>query len=114
LFVDKGYGSTTIAEVASAAGVALETVYATFRNRPALLHRARDVAVGGDEQDVHVLDRPEMRGCSANPTSLPDSRGRHRQRGDHETAGLRLSVQGAAGGDSAVAALLATIRPRAA
>ena len=28
LFVDKGYGSTTIAEVAAAAGVAVETVYA--------------------------------------------------------------------------------------
>ena len=67
LFVDKGYGSTTIAEVAAAAGVAVETVYATFRNKPTLLHRAWDVAVGGDEQDVHLLDRPEMRAVLTEP-----------------------------------------------
>ena len=67
LFVDKGYGRTTIADVAGAAGVATETVYAAFRNKPTLLHRAWDVAVGGDEQDVHLLDRPEMRAVLAEP-----------------------------------------------
>ena len=67
LFVDKGYGRTTIADIAGAAGVAAETVYAAFRNKPTLLHRAWDVAVGGDEQDVHLLDRPEMRAVLAEP-----------------------------------------------
>src|ERR1700704_309507 len=67
LFVDKGYGSTTIAEIARAGGVAVETVYATFRNKPTLLHRAWDIAVGGDEQDVHLLERPEMRAVLAEP-----------------------------------------------
>src|SRR6478672_4236272 len=67
LFVDKGYGRTTIADIATAAGVAAETVYAAFRNKPTLLHRAWDVAVGGDEQDVHLLDRPEMRAVLAEP-----------------------------------------------
>jgi AcrR family transcriptional regulator len=61
LFVAKGYAATTITEIASAAGVAAETVYAAFRNKPTLLHRAWDIAVGGDEQDVRLLDRPEMR-----------------------------------------------------
>ncbi|MDQ4117619.1 MAG: TetR/AcrR family transcriptional regulator [Actinomycetota bacterium] len=67
LFVEKGYGRTTIADIAGAAGVASETVYAAFRNKPALLHRAWDVAVGGDEQDVHLLDRPELRAVLAEP-----------------------------------------------
>ena len=40
LFVDKGYGRTTIADIAGKAGVAAETVYAAFRNKPTLLHRA--------------------------------------------------------------------------
>ena len=31
LFVSTGYGSTTIADIARAAGVAVETVYAAFR-----------------------------------------------------------------------------------
>ncbi len=34
LFVAQGYGRTTIAEIASTAGVAVETIYAAFRNKP--------------------------------------------------------------------------------
>src|SRR5690349_2766601 len=67
LFVDKGYGHTTVADIAGAAGVAVETVYAAFRNKPMLLHRVWDIAVGGDEQDVHLLDRPELREVFAEP-----------------------------------------------
>jgi AcrR family transcriptional regulator len=111
LFVDKGYVSTTIAEVAAAAGVAVETVYAAFRNKITLLHRAWDVAVGGDEQDVHILDRPEMRAMLGEP----DLRARFARFAAvntaimRRTARLRLAVLGAAGADPAAAALLAEI-----
>jgi AcrR family transcriptional regulator len=111
LFLDKGYGSTTITEVATTAGVAVETVYATFRNKPTLLHRAWDVAVGGDEQDVHLLDRPEMRAVLGER----DLRARFTRFATvntaimRRTARLRLVVQGAAGADPAAAALLAEI-----
>jgi AcrR family transcriptional regulator len=108
LFVEKGYASTTIAEIAGAAGVAVETIYATFRNKPTLLHRAWDLAVGGDEQDVHILERPEMRAVLDEPdlavrfvrfaTVNTSVMGR--------TARLRLAIQGAAGADPAAAALL--------
>src|SRR3954470_21285886 len=37
LFVDQGYGRTTMTEVAAAAGVSVETVYAAFRNKATLL-----------------------------------------------------------------------------
>ena len=69
LFVDQGYGATTIAEVAVAAGVAVETVYAAFRTKLTVLRRAWDVAVGGDEDDVRLLDRPELPPFSPSPTS---------------------------------------------
>src|SRR5918992_1425077 len=39
LFVTQGYGRTTIAQIASHAGVAVETVYANFRNKPELLRQ---------------------------------------------------------------------------
>jgi AcrR family transcriptional regulator len=110
LFADKGYASTTIADVAAAAGVAVETVYATFRNKPTLLHRAWDVAVGGDEQDVHLLDRPEMRAVLGEP-DLATRFARFATVNAaimRRTAGLRLAVQGAAG-DPAAATLLAEI-----
>jgi AcrR family transcriptional regulator len=111
LFVGKGYGSTTISEIAQAAGVAVETVYATFRNKPTLLHRAWDIAVGGDDQDVHVLARPEMRAV----LDEPDLSVRFTRFATvntaimRRTAQLRLAVQGAADTDAAAAGLLAEI-----
>ena len=111
LFVDQGYGSTTIADVARAAGVAVETVYSAFRNKPTLLHRAWDIAVGGDEQDVHLLDRPEMRALLAE-ADLSTRFARFATVNTaimRRTARLRLAVQGAAGSDQAAAALLSEI-----
>lgn len=111
LFVDKGYGSTTITDIAAAAGVAVETVYAAFRNKITLLHRAWDVAVGGDEQDVHVLDRPEMRAVLGEP-DLSARFARFAAVNTaimRRTARLRLAILGAAGADPAAAALLAEI-----
>src|SRR5688500_11749778 len=111
LFADKGYGNTTITDVAAAAGVAVETVYATFKNKITLLHRAWDVAVGGDERDVDVLVRPEMRAVfdgpdlSARLTRFAVVNTAVMRR----TATLRVAIQGAAGTDSGAAALLAEI-----
>src|ERR671938_1690262 len=67
LFVAKGYGQTTMAEVARTAGVAVETVYAAFRNKPTLLRQVWYVSFRGDEQDVRLLDRPEIRAVLAEP-----------------------------------------------
>ncbi len=111
LFVHRGYGATTIAEVAAAAGVAVETVYAAFRNKLTVLRRAWDVAVGGDESDVRLLDRPELRAVF----DEPDLAARLTRFASvntaimRRTAHLRLAIQGAAGGDPAAAEFLAEI-----
>jgi AcrR family transcriptional regulator len=108
LFVDKGYGRTTIADIAGAAGVAPETVYAAFRNKSTLLHRAWDVAVGGDEQDVHLLDRAEMRAVLGEPdlvvrlTRLAHVNTSIMRR----TAPLLRALRGAAASEPAAAALV--------
>jgi TetR/AcrR family transcriptional regulator of autoinduction and epiphytic fitness len=52
LFFTRGYSGTTIDAIAQAAGVAPETVYA-------ILSRLMDVSVGGDDQPIRLLDRPE-------------------------------------------------------
>jgi AcrR family transcriptional regulator len=49
LFTTQGYASTTIAQVAEAAGVAVQTVYFVFHTKAALLARAIDFAVMGKE-----------------------------------------------------------------
>jgi AcrR family transcriptional regulator len=111
LFVGRGYVSTTIGEVAAAAGVAVQTVYATFGNKPTLLHRVWDVAVGGDEQDVHLLERPQMRAVLEEP-DLAVRFVRFAAVNTvimRRTAQLRLAMQGARGADPAVATLLADI-----
>jgi AcrR family transcriptional regulator len=50
LFRDQGYAATTMAQVAERAGVAVQTVYFGFHTKPALLSRAYDFAVLGEEE----------------------------------------------------------------
>ena len=111
LFVDQGYGRTTIAQIARAAGVAVETVYATFGSKPKLLHEVWDVTVGGDEDDVPVHERAEVLAVRAEA----DLARRLRRLAVFNTAVSRRSapimvaLRGAAGSDGAAAAMLAEI-----
>ncbi len=67
LFVEQGYGRTTINQVAERAGVSAETIYATFKNKATLLHRTWDVTVGGDDEEVVFHERPEAMAIRAEP-----------------------------------------------
>jgi AcrR family transcriptional regulator len=67
LFVEQGYGRTTINQVAQRAGVSAETIYATFKNKATLLHRTWDVTVGGDDEEVVFHERPEVKAIRAEP-----------------------------------------------
>ena len=58
LFVEHGYAATRITEIARAADVAPETVYAAFKNKPTLLKECIDVAIAGDDEPIPVADRP--------------------------------------------------------
>ena len=67
LFVDRGYGRTTVADIARDAGVAAETVYAAFRNKPTLLHHVWYTTFRGDDANVRLLHRPEIQAVLAEP-----------------------------------------------
>ncbi len=67
LFVEQGYGRTTIADVARGAGVSSETIYATFKNKATLLHHVWDVTIGGDDEEVVFHERPEIQAIRAEP-----------------------------------------------
>jgi len=60
LFAERGYGATTIDAVAAEADVAVETVYARFKNKRNLLDAYLDVSIVGDDEPVPLLDRPEV------------------------------------------------------
>ncbi|GAA0568412.1 TetR/AcrR family transcriptional regulator [Actinomadura livida] len=57
LFVEQGYGATKLQEIADRAGVAVQTIYFVFRNKPALLKALVDVAIAGDDEPVPTLGR---------------------------------------------------------
>lgn len=50
-FADRGYAATTLREVAVEAGVAVQTVYATFGSKAAILRSLRLRVVGDSEAD---------------------------------------------------------------
>jgi AcrR family transcriptional regulator len=57
LFLDNGFVATSIGQIADAAGVSAQTIYATFGSKAGVLGRAIDVAVVGDYADVPIFDR---------------------------------------------------------
>ena len=60
LFGERGWAATGMREVARAAAVSVETVYAGFGSKSDLLMAALDVAVVGDAEPVPVARRPEF------------------------------------------------------
>lgn len=69
LFVDQGYGATTLQEVAKEAGVAVQTIYFVFGNKRTLLKELVDVTIAGDDEPVATMDRPWFREALDKPTA---------------------------------------------
>jgi AcrR family transcriptional regulator len=61
LFVDHGYPATTVSRIAEEAGVGAATVYRLFGSKRGLLTQVLDVALGGDDEQVEMQHRPELR-----------------------------------------------------
>lgn len=111
LFVSQGYGRTTIKDIASAAGVSAELIYATFRNKPTLLHRAWDITIGGDDEEVLFHERPEVRALMAEP-DLAERLRMHAvllTSTAHRVAPFTRALLGAAGSEPAAADMLVEI-----
>lgn len=62
LFVEHGYGATTIDAVAAAAGVSRKTVFTAVGGKVDLLKTALDWAVAGDDGAAALADRPRLKG----------------------------------------------------
>jgi AcrR family transcriptional regulator len=105
-FLQAGYSATTIADVARAAGVAVQTVYASVGGKADLLIAVVNQAVAGDDRDVMFLERAWMNALRAEP----DPHRQVRIFTDTMTAigarvvPLYVVMRGAAAGDPDVAA----------
>jgi AcrR family transcriptional regulator len=90
-FLDRGYAATTVAAVAAAAGVSVETVYKAFGSKAALLKAVFDVSVAGDDEPVALVQRERVRRIEEEP----DGRRKLELYGEHllETAPRSVPVQ---------------------
>ena len=68
LFVEGGYATTTLVEVADHAGVAARTVYLHFATKAELLRRCIGTAIVGDTTAVPLADRAWMTAAMTAPT----------------------------------------------
>ena len=68
LFVSQGYADTTMKQIAAGAGVAVQTVYYTFKTKGALLCEVIEVAGAGEDGPVPVMQRPWMRETMSAPS----------------------------------------------
>jgi AcrR family transcriptional regulator len=57
LFVEQGFGATTIDQIAAAADVSPQTIYATYGSKAAVLFRAIEIAVAGDYDETPLMQR---------------------------------------------------------
>jgi AcrR family transcriptional regulator len=66
-FVERGYAATTMKDIAEAAGVALDTVYATVGPKPVLFRLLVETAISGTQEPVPALERDYVRAIRAEP-----------------------------------------------
>jgi AcrR family transcriptional regulator len=61
LFAARGYGATTVAQIAAAAGVAVDTVYAAVGTKPVLFRLLLETAISGTDEPVPAEEREYVR-----------------------------------------------------
>lgn len=69
LFLDKGYAATTMPSIAKAAGVSLDTVYASAGAKPVLFRHLIETAISGADDPIPALQRDYVREIQSEPDS---------------------------------------------
>ena len=97
--MDQGFAGTSIDQIAAAADVSPQTVYATYGSKAAVLSRAIDVAVVGDYAAVPLADRlPVLADLSSEQHRMYFAAAAHFVRALHERVAplMRVMEQAAA------------------
>ena len=108
LFLERGYGATTVEAISDRAGVPPATVYRLFSSKVGILKALLDVSIVGDDEDVPMQARPEVRALLASSEPREQLAGFVRIAADvnGRVAPLYLVLVSAAGADGDAAALL--------
>ena len=67
LFLERGYGATTIEAISDLADVPPATVYRLFSSKHGILKALLDVSIVGDHENVPMADRPQVRSLADHP-----------------------------------------------
>ena len=112
LFATKGYLSTSIDDIAAAAGVARPTVFSAVGTKPVILKTVIDQAMSGDDLPVAVADRPWFTEAVAEPDPRRAIRLHVRNicRIQERVVGLLRALETAAAVDADAADLHARVR----
>jgi AcrR family transcriptional regulator len=113
LFGTRGWAATGMRDVAGAAGVSVETVYAGFRSKGDLLKAVIDLTVVGDAAPVALDERPEFTALGSGTWQQRARTGARLVTGIHlRTAGVLLALREAAASDRELAGLLRLVEQR--
>jgi TetR/AcrR family transcriptional regulator of autoinduction and epiphytic fitness len=69
LFTAQGYPTTTMEQIAAEAGVAVQTMYYTFRTKARLLCEVAELAAAGQHDPAPVMQRPWMVEALSTPSA---------------------------------------------
>lgn len=61
LFLERGYGGTTIEAISESSDTPQATVYRLFSSKVGILKAVLDLSIAGDDEAVAMLDRPHVR-----------------------------------------------------
>ena len=67
LFTERGYAGTTMADIAAAAGVALDTIYAVVGPKPTLFRLLIETAISGADEPIPAEERDYVAAIRAEP-----------------------------------------------
>jgi AcrR family transcriptional regulator len=70
LFTSRGYDGTSVAEIARAAGVSVDTLYETVGRKPQLLLAVHDMELAGGDVPVEAEQRDYVQQIRAAPTAV--------------------------------------------
>lgn len=110
LFVARGYGATTIEQIAAEAGVSKPTVFSAVGNKVQVFKVVRDVAMAGDDADQPVTNRPSV-SAIAEAADLAEAivaAAEHLLRTNARYRTLDAVLRGASGTDAAMRDLMET------
>lgn len=104
LFLRDGYAATTVAAIAEAASVSVETIYKSFGGKSGLLRTIWEHGLAG-RGPVHAEDRSDALRDQSDPAAVIEGWGRLVAEVGPRAAPVILLVKNAAGADPEVAAL---------